>query len=32
MFSLFAITTSVVVFTTAFFLVRGAMKKFGVIA
>jgi len=32
MFSPFAITTSVVVFSTGFFLVRGAMKKFRVIA
>ncbi|MGC1387465.1 MAG: hypothetical protein WA807_05595 [Steroidobacteraceae bacterium] len=32
MFSPFAITTSVVVFTTGFFLVRGAMRKFHVIA
>ena len=31
MFSPFAIATSVVVFTTAFFLVRGAMKKYGLI-
>ena len=32
MFSPFAITTSVVVFATGFFLVRGAMRKFHVIA
>jgi Ni/Fe-hydrogenase subunit HybB-like protein len=29
MFSPFAIASSVIIFTTAFFLVRGAMKKFG---
>jgi hypothetical protein len=31
MFSPFAIATSLVVFTVAFFLVRGAMKKYGLI-
>jgi hypothetical protein len=31
MFSPFAIAASLVVFTTAFFLVRGAMKKYGLI-
>jgi hypothetical protein len=31
MFSPFAIAASLVVFTTAYFLVRGAMKKYGVI-
>jgi hypothetical protein len=31
MFSPFALATSVVVFTAAFFLVRGAMKKYGLI-
>jgi hypothetical protein len=31
MFSPFAIFTSLVVFTSAFFLVRGAMKKYGLL-
>jgi hypothetical protein len=31
MFSPFALAASVVVFTTAFFLVRGAMHRYGVI-
>jgi hypothetical protein len=31
MFSPFGIAVSVVVFTAAFFLVRGAMKKYGLI-
>jgi hypothetical protein len=31
MFSPFALAASLVIFTTAFFLVRGAMKRYGLI-
>jgi hypothetical protein len=31
MFSLFAIAVSIIIFTTAFFMVRGAMRKYGLL-